>query len=162
MNIEKDHVVRLHYSVSEAGGEAIETSRDREPLAVLIGHQTIIPGLEEALLGRAAGDRFEATVAPEKAYGERREGLVQRIPRKHLKDHRLVVGATVVVPTQMGPRPVTVQKVGLSVVDVDLNHPMAGKTLVFDVEVLDVREATAEEKDHGHVHGEGGVQHGRP
>ena len=159
MNIEKNHVVRLHYSVSEAGGEAIETSRDREPLAVLIGHQTIIPGLEEALVGRTAGDRFEVTVSPDKAYGERREGLVQRVPRKHFKNHRLVVGATVVVPTQMGPRPVTVQKVGLSVVDVDLNHPMAGKTLVFDVEVLDVRDATAEEKDHGHVHGEGGVQH---
>lgn len=159
MNIENNHVVRLHYSVAEAGGEAIETSRDREPLAVLIGHQAIIPGLEEALLGRAVGDRFEVTVEPGKAYGERRPGLVQRIPRKHFKNHKLLVGATVVVPTQMGPRPVTIEKIGLSVVDVDLNHPMAGKTLTFDVEVLEVREATAEEKDHGHVHGEGGVQH---
>lgn len=159
MNIENNHVVRLHYSVAEAGGEAIETSRDREPLAVLIGHQAIIPGLEEALLGRAVGDRFEVTVEPGKAYGERRPGLVQRLPRKHFKNHKLLVGATVVVPTQMGPRPVTIEKIGLSVVDVDLNHPMAGKTLKFDVEVLEVREATAEEKDHGHVHGEGGVQH---
>ena len=159
MNIENHHVVRLHYSVSEAGGEAIESSRDREPLAVLIGHQAIIPGLEEALLGRAAGDRFEVTVVPGKAYGERRPGLVQRLPRKHFKNQKLAAGMQIVVPTQMGPRPVTVEKVGLSVVDVDLNHPMAGKTLYFDVEVLEVRAATAEEKEHGHVHGEGGVQH---
>jgi len=159
MNIENHHVVRLHYRVSEAGGEAIESSRDREPLAVLIGHQAIIPGLEEALLGRAAGDRFEITVVPGKAYGERRPGLVQRLPRKHFKNQKLAIGMQIVVPTQTGPRPVTVEKVGLSVVDVDLNHPMAGKTLHFDVEVLEVRAATAEEKEHGHVHGEGGVQH---
>ncbi len=159
MNIEKDHVVHLHYTVSEAGGEAIESSREREPLAVLIGHNAIIPGLEAALLGRAAGDRFEVTVAPDQAYGERHPGMLQRIPRKHFKNQKLAVGMQIIVPTQMGPRPVTVQKLGLSVVDVDLNHPMAGKTLSFDVEVVSVREASAEEKDHGHVHGEGGVQH---
>lgn len=159
MNIAKDHVVRLHYTVSEAGGQAIESSRDREPLAVLIGHSAIIPGLEGALLGRAAGDTFEVTVTPDQAYGERHPGMVQRIPRKHFKDQRLAVGMQIVVPTQMGPRPVTVEKIGLSVVDVDLNHPMAGKSLRFDVEIIDVREATSDEKDHGHVHGEGGVQH---
>lgn len=159
MNIEKDHVVRLHYSVSEAGGDAIESSRDREPLSVLIGHNAIIPGLEAALLGRAAGERFDVTVTPDQAYGDRRPGMVQRIPRKHFKDQKLVVGMQIVVPTQMGPRPVTVEKIGLSVVDVDLNHPMAGKSLSFAVEVVDVREATADEKEHGHVHGEGGVQH---
>lgn len=159
MKIEKDHVVRLHYTVSEAGGEAIESSRERGPLAVLIGHNAIIPGLETALLGREAGERFEVTVTPDQAYGERRPGLVQRLPRKHFRNQKLAPGMTIVVPTQMGPRPVTVQKVGLSVVDVDLNHPMAGKTLGFEVEILEVREATAEEKEHGHVHGEGGVQH---
>ena len=159
MKIEKNRVVRFHYTVSEPGLPPVETSKDREPLAVLIGHGNIIPGLEAAMIDHAAGDRFEVTVAPGKAYGERRPGLVQRIPRKHFKDQKLAVGMQIVVPTQMGPRPVTVEKIGLSVVDVDLNHPMAGKTLVFDVEVLEVREATAEERDHGHVHGEGGVQH---
>jgi len=159
MKIEKDHVVRLHYTVSEAGGEAIESSRESEPLAVLIGHNAIIPGLEAALIGREAGETFDVTVTPDQAYGDRRPGLVQRIPRKHFKNQKLAVGMQIVVPTQMGPRPVTVEKVGLSVVDVDLNHPMAGKSLSFNVEVVDVREATAEEKDHGHVHGEGGVQH---
>lgn len=159
MKIEKDHVVRLHYTVAEAGGEAIESSRDREPLAVLIGHGAIIPGLEAALLGRAAGDAFDVTVTPDEAYGERRPGMVQRIPRKHFKNQKLAVGMQIVVPTQMGPRPVTVEKIGLSVVDVDLNHPMAGKSLTFNVEIVDVRDATAEEKEHGHVHGEGGVEH---
>lgn len=159
MKIEKDHVVRLHYTVAEAGGEAIESSRDREPLAVLIGHGAIIPGLEAALVGREAGETFDVTVEPEQAYGERRPGMVQRIPRKHFKNQKLSPGMQIVVPTQMGPRPVTVEKIGLSVVDVDLNHPMAGKRLGFSVEIVDVREATAEEKEHGHVHGEGGVEH---
>jgi len=99
------------------------------------------------------------TVLPEQAYGERRDGLVQRLPRKHFKNQKLSVGMQIVVPTQMGPRPVTVEKIGLSVIDVDLNHPMAGKTLQFDVEVMDVRTASAEEIGHGHVHGDGGVQH---
>ena len=159
MKIEKDHVVRLHYTVSEAGGASIESSREQEPLAVLIGHNAIIPGLEEALLGRAAGDRFDVTVSPEQAYGERRPGLVQRIPRKHFKNQKLAVGMQIVVPTQMGPRPVTVEKIGLSVVDVDLNHPMAGKELHFDVEIIEVREAQDVEIEHGHVHGDGGHDH---
>lgn len=154
MKIEKDRVVRLHYTVAEAGGEALESSREREPLSVLVGHAAIIPGLEAALLGREAGECFEVVVEPAEAYGDRRPGLVQRIPRKHFKGQHLAVGMQIVVPTQMGPRPVTVEKVGLSVVDVDLNHPMAGKTLSFSVEIVEVRDATAEEKDHGHVHGE--------
>lgn len=159
MKIEKDHVVHLHYSVAETGGVMIESSREREPLAVLVGHGAIIPGLEAALLGREAGERFAVLVAPEQAYGEHRPGLVQRFPRKHFKNQKLSPGMQIVMPTRMGPRPVTVEKVGLSVVDVDLNHPMAGKSLSFEVEVLKVREASTEEKDHGHVHGEGGVEH---
>lgn len=161
MKIEKNHVVYLHYSVAETSGESIESSRDRgrEPMAVLVGHNTIIPGLEAALLGHEKGDTFDVTVLPEQAYGERRDGLVQRLPRKHFKNQKLSVGMQIAVPTQMGPRPVTVEKIGLSVVDVDLNHPLAGKTLQFDVEVLYVRAAFAEEIEHGHVHGDGGVQH---
>ena len=159
MKIEDNHVVRFHYTVSEPGQPALETSRDREPLAILIGHGNIIPGLESAMKGREAGEKFEVTVAPADAYGERREGLTQRIPRKHFKNAKLAPGMQVVLPTEMGPRAMTVQKVGISVVDVDLNHPMAGKTLNFDVEIVDVREANEEEKAHGHVHGDGGVQH---
>jgi FKBP-type peptidyl-prolyl cis-trans isomerase SlyD len=159
MKIENNRVVRFHYTVSEPGGAAIESSRDREPLAVLIGHGNIIPGLEAAMMEHVAGDRFEVTVEPEQAYGERRDGLVQRLPKKHFRQARLVPGQQVVLDTSMGPRAVTVVKVGATVVDVDLNHPMAGKTLQFDIEVVDVREAEAAEIEHGHVHGDGGHPH---
>jgi len=159
MNIQKDRVVRFHYSVSEPGQATMESSRSGDPLVILYGHGSIIPGLEQALLGRQAGDSFEVTVAPEQAYGEHRDGMTQRVPRKHFKGARLVPGMQVVLPTRDGQRPMTVLKVGVSVVDVDLNHPMAGKTLSFAIEVLDVREASAEEISHKHVHGDGGHQH---
>ncbi len=159
MKIENNRVVRFHYTVSEPGQAALESSRDREPLAILVGHGNIIPGLEAAMMDKAAGDRFEVTVSPEEAYGERREGLVQRIPKKHLRNARVAPGQQVVLETSMGPRAVTVVKVGATVVDVDLNHPMAGKSLNFDVEIVEVREAQQEEIDHGHVHGDGGVAH---
>lgn len=159
MKIEKDRVVRFHYSVSEQGAEPVESSRDGEPLAILAGHGNIIPGLEKAMEGREAGEKFAVDVAAVDAYGEKREGMVQRVPKKHFGNQRLAPGMQVVLNTNFGPRPVTIAKVGMSVVDVDLNHPMAGKDLHFDIEVVDVREATPEEIEHGHVHGEGGHQH---
>ncbi|KFN47765.1 hypothetical protein N790_07490 [Arenimonas malthae CC-JY-1] len=159
MKIEKNHVVRFHYTVSEPGQPAIETSKDREPLAILVGHGNIIPGLEAALLDKSEGDSFEVTVGPEEAYGERREGFVQRVPKKHIRETRLKPGQQVIINTSMGPRAVTVVKVGATVVDVDLNHPMAGKTLQFQVDVVGVRAAEPVEIEHGHVHGDGGVQH---
>jgi FKBP-type peptidyl-prolyl cis-trans isomerase SlyD len=145
--------------VSEAGAEPIEDSRQGDALAILHGHGNIIPGLERAFEGRAAGERFEADVAAADAYGERRVGLVQRVPKKHFGDRHLAPGMQVVLNTNFGPRAVTVEKVGLSVVDVDLNHPMAGKDLHFDIEIVEVREASAEELEHGHVHGAGGHHH---
>jgi FKBP-type peptidyl-prolyl cis-trans isomerase SlyD len=159
MNIEKNAVVRFHYTVTETGKEQLESSKQNDPLTVLVGHGAIIPGLEEAMLGKQAGDSVAVTVAPEQAYGERREGMVQRIPKKLFKNAKLANGIQVVLPTEMGPRAMTVLKVGMSVVDVDLNHPMAGKSLDFEVEIIEVRAATEEEIAHGHVHGEGGVQH---
>ena len=159
MKIEKNRVVRFHYTVSEVGQPPSETSKDREPVAVLIGAGNIIPGLEAAMMDHAAGDSFEATVTPDQAYGERRDGFVQRVPKKHFRETRLQPGQQVVLGTNMGPRAVTVVKVGATVVDVDLNHPMAGKTLNFQVEIVDVRDAEPVEIEHGHVHGDGGVQH---
>ncbi|MFN3310370.1 MAG: peptidylprolyl isomerase [Thermomonas sp.] len=160
MKIEKDRVVRFHYAVAEAGQAPMESSKDvGEPLAILFGHGQIIPGLEKAMEGREAGDSFKAAVAAAEAYGERREGLTQRIPKKHFGEQKLEPGMQVVLNTNFGPRAVTIEKVGMSVVDVDLNHPMAGKDLEFDIEVVDVREASAEELAHGHVHGEGGHHH---
>jgi FKBP-type peptidyl-prolyl cis-trans isomerase SlyD len=159
MKIEKDRVVRFHYTVSEVGQEPLESSKEREPLAILIGHGNIIPGLEKAMEGHEAGDSFGVDVPSAEAYGEKREGLGQRVPKKHFGNQRLVPGMQVVLNTNFGPRAVTIEKVGMSVVDVDLNHPMAGKDLHFDVEIVEVREASAEELEHGHVHGEGGHHH---
>ena len=159
MKIAKDSVVRFHYSVSEPGQESLESSRDREPLAILIGHGNIIPGLEAALQDREAGESFGVDVAASEAYGERRDGLTQRVPKKHFGTQKLEPGMQVMLQTNFGPRAVTIQKVGMSVVDVDLNHPMAGKALHFDVEIVEVREATTEELQHGHVHGDGGHHH---
>jgi len=160
MKIEKDRVVRFHYTVSEAGQEPIESSRERgEPLAILIGHGNIIPGLETAMMDKEAGESFGVDVKSADAYGERREGLSQRVPKKHFGNTRLVPGQQVILQTNFGPRAVTVEKVGMTVVDVDLNHPMAGKDLHFDVEIVEVREASEEEVQHGHVHGDGGHHH---
>ncbi len=159
MNIQKDSVVRFHYTVSEQGQEPMETSEGRDPLAILVGHGNIIPGLEKAMEGRTAGEKFEVDVSAAEAYGERRDGLTQRVPKKHFEGQRLQPGMQVVLNTNFGPRAVTIQKVGMSVVDVDLNHPMAGKDLHFAIEVIEVREASAEELEHGHVHGAGGHQH---
>ena len=118
--------------------------------------------LSAAKAGReqaTAGDSFETTVTPDQAYGERRDGFVQRVPKKHFRETRLQPGQQVVLGTNMGPRAVTVVKVGATVVDVDLNHPMAGKSLDFKVEILGVRAASEEEIAHGHAHGAHGHHH---
>ena len=164
MKIEKDRVVTFHYTLFEGaapeeGQAPLESSKEREPLAILAGRGNIIPGLDKAMEGHEAGDSFGVDVAAADAYGEKREGLSQRIPKKHFGAQRLSPGMQVVLNTNMGPRAVTIEKVGMSVVDVDLNHPMAGKDLHFDIEIVDVREASDEEIAHGHVHGEGGHAH---
>ena len=159
MKIEDNSVVRFHYTVSESGAGPLESSRETEPLSILVGHGNIIPGLEEAFRGHEAGDTFNVTVGPEQGYGQRVDGLVQRVPRKHLKNAKLVPGQQVVMPTQQGQRAMTVKKVGMSVVDVDLNHPMAGKTLDFDVEIIEVRPATEVELEHRHAHAGDGHAH---
>lgn len=160
MKIEKDRVVRFHYTVSEVGQAPLESSKEgSEPLSILVGHGNIIPGLENALDGREAGESFGVDVPAAEAYGERRDGLSQRVPKKHFGEQKLAPGQQVVLNTNFGPRAVTIEKVGMSVVDVDLNHPMAGKDLHFDIEIVEVREASPEEVAHGHVHGEGGHHH---
>jgi FKBP-type peptidyl-prolyl cis-trans isomerase SlyD len=160
MQIERDKVVTFHYSLTAAEGTFTETSEGREPVTYLHGHGNIVPGLENEMRGKRAGDSFKASIAPEHAYGMRSEEAVQRIPIKHLiRPGRLEVGKAVAVNTNAGQRRATVLKVGRFNVDVDLNHPLAGKTLIFDVRVLDVRDATPEEIAHRHAHGAGGAHH---
>lgn len=158
MQADKNTVVSFHYALTGANGESIENSRDNgTPIEALMGHNTIIPGLEKALAGHVSGDKLQVVVEPSEGYGERREGNIQRVPKKYFKDGaRLRPGMTTHLSMKEGgTRTVVVSKVGSSVIDVDLNHPLAGRTLNFDVEIVSVREAAAEEIAHGHVHGPG-------
>jgi FKBP-type peptidyl-prolyl cis-trans isomerase SlyD len=162
MTIEDGKVVTLHYSLFNADdGSEIENSRETgEPMAYLHGYNNIIKGLENALTGKAVGDEVDVTVSPEDAYGEYDNTLFQRISRKYLKHAgKLSPGKVVTVSTDEGPRMLTILKVGLKTVDVDANHPLAGKSLRFVVEITDIRDASDEEKAHKHAHGVGGHQH---
>lgn len=162
MQIIKDTAVEFHYTLSE-GEQHIEASTSGEPLTYIHGNESMLPGLEKALENKAAGDKFSVTLEPEDAYGEFKEGLIQRIPIKHLQglgENKVwKPGMSAIVESNQGRHQVTVVKVGRFNADCDLNHPFAGKVLTFDVEVISVREATAEELAHGHVHGEGGCGH---
>jgi FKBP-type peptidyl-prolyl cis-trans isomerase SlyD len=161
MTVSEKMVVDFHYTLSSDAGEQLESSRERDPMSYLHGAGNIIPGLEKAMEGRAAGDRFTVNVPPEEAYGERNPGNIQRIPLKRLGNiPRPRPGQVLGLQTNQGPAQVTVVKVGRFNVDVDANHPLAGHTLNFDVEIVSVREATEEELSHGHAHGPGGHQHG--
>lgn len=159
MMITKDSVVQLHYRVSDASG-LIEDSANGEPMLYLHGHQNMLPVIEQALEGKAAGDALSLVVEPKDAYGERDENAIQSIQVKHLKGaKKWAPGMTAIVETEHGPRQVKIVKVGMFKAEVDVNHPLAGKTLTFDLNVVSVREATAEEIAHGHAHGAGGHHH---
>ena len=161
MQIEKNKVVSFHYALT-VNGEPTDSSRERgEPLSTLAGHGGIIEGLDKAMVGHKSGDRFDVSISPSEGYGERDEGRVQRVPKKYFRDAVHLRTGSVAVLTEQGgqQRQVTILKVGSSVVDVDLNHPLAGATLDFDIEITDVRDASAEEIAHGHVHGLHGHDH---
>ena len=160
MQVKDQKVVDFHYTLTNEQGQTVESSREREPLSYLHGAGNIIPGLEKAMAGHTAGDRFEVKVQPEEGYGERREANVQRIPLKRLGNiPKPRPGQILGLQTQQGPMQVTVLKVGRFNIDVDANHPLAGQVLTFDVEIIGVRDATEEEMSHGHAHGPGGHQH---
>ncbi len=163
MKIEQNKVVSFHYRLT-ADEQLIEDSHGGSPMVYLHGHGGLIKGLEQALEGRQAGERFSVTVPQELAYGPRQEDAVQRISKSHVTGSaktkmRFKPGMVVQVNTPEGPRSVLVVKVGLKALDVDTNHPLAGRALTFGVEVVDVRPASEEEIAHGHAHGEGGHHH---
>ena len=138
----------------------MESSREKDPMTYLQGANNIITGLEKAMEGHAVEDTFTVTLEPEDAYGIRNEKNVQRVPLKRLKGiGKISVGQILNLQTNKGQVQVTVLKVGRFNVDVDGNHPLAGVQLTFDVEIMDIRDATEEEIEHGHVHGPGGHQH---
>jgi FKBP-type peptidyl-prolyl cis-trans isomerase SlyD len=162
MQIEKNKVVTFHYRLKEEGKEdIIETSHGVEPMNYLHGYGGILNGLEKAMDGRQSSDQFTLSLTPEEAYGLRHQVDPQRIQIKHLagKHKKLKPGQMVAVNTKGGTREVTIVKVGKFNVDVDTNHPLAGKTLVFDIDIIDVRDATAEEIAHRHAHGPNDAPH---
>jgi len=157
---QKDRVVCFHYDITDEQGRTTESSRGAEPALALMGHGNVMRGLEDVMQGREAGERFQVVLAPEQAFGIQKEDWTQRVSKKHFpKGTRFHVGAQLGLKTDQGARTVTVLKVGNKFVDVDLNHPLAGQSVQFDVELLDVRHATSEEIAHGHAHGAGGHHH---
>ncbi len=161
MQIADKAVVAIDYTLRNDEGEVLDSSEGAQPLAYLHGAANIIPGLEQALLGKKAGDELEVSVEPEDAYGEFSLELVATLERSMFE------GVEELLPGMQfhasapdgGMQVVTVRDVDGDQVTVDGNHPLAGQRLHFKVKVVSVREATAEELDHGHAHGEGGHHH---
>ncbi|HUN75727.1 MAG TPA: peptidylprolyl isomerase [Steroidobacteraceae bacterium] len=160
MTIKQDSVVTIHYTLKDDSGEIIDESAPDHPLTYLHGRGNLIPGLERELQGKQAGDKLNVAIAPADGYGDYDDALVQRIPRRALKGVSSVKpGMQLRTQTEHGPRTVVVTRVTGDIVTVDGNHPLAGKKLNFEVEIAGVRDATAEELQHGHVHGPGGHHH---
>ncbi len=161
MIIQKNSVVTMHYELKDKAGEVLDSSSGQEPLVYLHGSNNIIVGLEEQLEGKTTGDKLTAEISPEKGYGMPVEALVQTVPAEAFGEEikQVEIGMRFQAETEQGPVPVVVTGIEDGMVTVDGNHPLAGKDLFFDVSIADVREATAEEVEHGHVHGPGGHQH---
>ena len=153
MKIEKDLVASIEYTLKNDDGTVLDTSDGREPLSYLHGSGNIIPGLENELLGKEAGDSFSANIAPEDAYGAYEDKMVFSVKKEKFDDPSQIEEVVRFQAEIDGvPRICTVASVKGEDVEVDANHPLAGMTLHFDVTVCNVREATAEEIEHGHVH----------
>jgi FKBP-type peptidyl-prolyl cis-trans isomerase SlyD len=156
MQIKKDTVASIHYTLRDGDGNILDTSSGREPLTYLQGAGNLIMGMEEGLEGKKKGDKFQLKISPDKGYGVKDDNLVQKVPRSAFGSQEVKKGMQ--FQTNQG-QVVTVTDVGLESITVDANHPLAGVELHFDVEVTDVRAASAEEVSHGHVHGAGGHHH---
>ena len=157
MQVAANKVVLIHYTLTNASGAVLDSSAGGDPLAYIHGGGNLVPGLEEALEGQSAGTRLKVAVAPDKAYGTHDPGLVQSVPKRSFQGvGEVKAGMRFTAQTEQGPRQVVVTRVVGDMVTVDGNHPLAGQSLSFDVEITEVREASAEELEHGHVHGPGG------
>jgi FKBP-type peptidyl-prolyl cis-trans isomerase SlyD len=159
MQIAKNKVVSIHYTLRDNEGNVIDSSSGSTPLLYIQGIGNLILGMEEGLEGKSKGDKVEIKVSPEKGYGVRNDQLIQQVPRTAFGNQEVKKGMQFQAQTQQGTQVVTVTEVGLENVTVDGNHPLAGVDLNFSVEVMEVRDASSEELAHGHVHGPGGHQH---
>ena len=145
MQIGNETVVTIHYTLTDEQGVVLDSSAGEEPLTFVHGAGTMIPGLEKALSGKSAGDARKVSVAPADGYGLRDEDLVQKVPRKNFPIEDVQVGMHFQTGSPSGPRVVTVLATDDENITVDANHPLAGATLNFDVQVLNVRAATPED-----------------
>ncbi len=160
MQIEKNKVVSIDYTLKNDDGQILDTSEGKEPLNFIHGNGHLIPGLEEALAGKAKDDKLNVSIPPEKGYGKRSDQMIHTVDRSNFeKDVDIKVGMQFQAQMGQGVQLLTVVKVEDDKVTLDGNHPLADQTLHFDVDVKDVREASAEELEHGHVHGPGGHKH---
>ena len=160
MQIAERTVASFHYTLTDDAGKVIDSSAGGEPLTYLHGVGGIVPGLENAMAGREPGDRFDVVVSPEEGYGTPNDVLIQTVPREAFQGvDDIQPGMQFQAHTPQGAISVAVTKVEDGLVTVDGNHPLAGQTLHFAIEVVDVRDASLEELAHGHVHGAGGHHH---
>lgn len=160
MNITKHRVATINYRLQDDAGVEIDSSEGGEPLAYIHGVGMLVPGLEKALEGQTAGNSVDVVVQPEEGYGERDERLVIGVPREQFEDPAgLQVGQRVQAESPQGVQVLHVVAMDEESITLDANHPLAGTTLHFHVDVVEVRDATAEELEHGHVHGPGGHHH---
>ncbi len=156
MKISKDKVAAIHYTLKDNSGNVLDSSEGKQPLYYLHGAGNLILGMEEGLDGKVKGDKFLLKVSPEKGYGVKDPNLTQKVPRTAFGDQKVEKGMQ--FQTNQGGV-VTVTDVALDGITVDANHPLAGVELNFDVEIVEVREATKDELAHGHVHGPDGHHH---
>jgi len=160
MKIENNKVVSINYTLRNDVGEVLDSSEGREPLAYIHGMGNIIPGLESQLLGKSVGDSLKVSIPPSEAYGEYDLSQVVQVSRSQFEGApELKVGMRFTATSDQGYQIVTITNINDDVVTIDGNHPLAGKTLHFDVTVVDVRDASPDELSHGHVHGPGGHHH---
>jgi len=160
MKIEKNSVVEIHYTLTDDQGETIDSSAGQQPLPYIHGIGALIPGLEKELEGKEAGDKLKVVIGAADGYGEYNQDQVFEVSKSGFQgDEDLEVGMQVQLETDSGPAIAMVTEIEGDSVTLDLNHPLAGMELSFDVEVISVRAASPEELSHGHVHGPGGHQH---
>ncbi|MDZ7751344.1 MAG: peptidylprolyl isomerase [Gammaproteobacteria bacterium] len=161
MQIQKHRVVTIHYTLANNQGEVIDSSEGQDPLVYIHGVNQLVSGLEKALEGKATGEQVSVTVAPEEGYGPVLPELFQEVPRAAFDNiENLEPGLHLQAQTEEGHvRHVRVVKVGDDTVEIDINHPLAGEELYFDVSIEQVRDASEEEVEHGHVHGGDGHSH---
>ena len=160
MNITSNTVVQMHYKLTNQDGMLLDSSEGREPLTYMHGKQMLIPGLENQLEGKAIGEKFTANVVAAEAYGDKSPEMIHVVPKENFSgDGELAAGLQIQIDTNQGTQMAIITKVEGEDVTIDMNHPFAGKTLYFSGEVLNVREAHENEKQHGHVHAGGDHSH---